>query len=65
MKNDEQRVNSNSAEAIFEFDSEECAAIAHDLAILQHTEADRSELNFSVADLELIIQIAKGDFSLI
>lgn len=65
MKNDEQRVNSNSAEAIFEFDSEECAAIAHDLAILQYAGADRSELNFSVADLELIIQIVKGDFSLI
>ena len=49
---------------VFEFDSEECAAIAHDLAIIQLPEADRSELNFSVADLELIIQIAKGDFDL-
>lgn len=49
----------------FGFDSEECAAIAHDLAILQHAGADRSELNFSVADLELIIRTAKGDFELI
>lgn len=46
------------------FDSQECAAIAHDLAILQLAEADRSELNFSVADLELIIRVAKGEFEL-
>ena len=48
----------------FEFDSQECAAVVHDLAIIQVAEADRSELNFSVADLELIIRVAKGDFGL-
>jgi len=47
----------------FEFDSEECAAVAHDLAILQIAEGDRSELNFSVNDLEIIIRIAKGEFA--
>lgn len=61
---DEQITNTDSAEGEFEFDSQECAAVAHDLAIIQHAEADRSELNFSVADLELLIQIAKGDFEL-
>lgn len=48
----------------FEFDSPECAAIAHDLVIVQMPEADRSELNFSEADLELVIRVAKGDFDL-
>jgi len=48
----------------FAFDSEECAAIAHDLAILQMAEGDRSELNFSVNDLEMIMRIAKGEFAL-
>jgi len=47
----------------FEFDSEECAAIAHDLTILQMAEGDRSELNFSVNDLEIIIRISKGEFA--
>jgi len=47
----------------FAFDSEECAAIAHDLAILQTAELDRSELNFSVEDLENIMKIARGEFS--
>lgn len=46
----------------FEFDSEECAAIAHDLAILQTADTDREQLNFSVDDLENIMKIAKGDF---
>lgn len=47
----------------FAFDSEECAAIAHDLAILQMAESDRDELNFSVNDLEIIMRIAKGEFN--
>jgi hypothetical protein len=46
----------------FEFDSQECAAVAHDLAILQMPAADRDELNFSVNDLEIIIRVAKGEF---
>lgn len=50
--------------ASFEFDSEECAALAHDLAILQLPGADRDELNFTVNDLEIIIRIAKGEFNL-
>ena len=48
----------------FEFDSPECAAIAHDLAIIQLAGADRSELNFSENDLEIIINIAKGQFDI-
>ena len=59
---DEQMTNTDSAEEAFEFDSQECAAIAHDLAIIQLPGADRSELNFSVADLELIIRVAQVDF---
>ena len=47
----------------FEFDSPECAAIAHDFAILQMPECDRDDLNFSVNDLELLMRIAKGDFA--
>lgn len=47
----------------FEFDSEECAVMAHDLAILQMADADRDELNFSVGDLENIIKMAKGEFA--
>lgn len=48
----------------FEFDSPECAAVAHDLAIIQLADADRGELNFSVGDLELLIGIARGKFDL-
>lgn len=47
-----------------EFDSEICAAVAHDLAILQLPAADRDDLNFSVADLETLVEIAKGEFVL-
>lgn len=46
----------------FAFDSQECAAVAHDLAIVLSAGADRSELNFSVADLEILISVAKGEF---
>ncbi len=51
--------------SVFEFDSEECAAVAHDLAILQTAELDRAELNFSVRDLEFIIEVAKGNFGFV
>lgn len=47
---------------VFKFDSEECAAVAHDLAILQTAEGDRDELNFTVNDLEIIMKIARGKF---
>lgn len=53
-----------SPQGTFEFDSQECAAMAHDLAILQLPGADQNELNFSVADLELVLGVAKGDFQL-
>ena len=46
----------------FEFDSQECAAVAHDLAILQFPAGDRDELNFTVNDLEIIMRVAKGEF---
>lgn len=49
----------------FEFDSAECAAVARDLAILQTAECDRAELNFSVRDLEIIMEVAKGNFAFI
>lgn len=64
-RENEQATDTNSGEEEFAFDNQECAAMAHDLTILQLAEGDRSELNFSVADLELIIRIAKGDFNLI
>lgn len=48
----------------FQFDSQECAAIARDLALLQLAGGEREDLNFSVADLEIIMQVAKGNYAL-
>lgn len=53
------------AKVEFNLETKECNDIAHDLIILQLAGCDRSELIFPIADLEALIQIAKGEFELV